>query len=82
MTTEAQEAVYADPKVRVCGTVTAAGPARRVDGGYLVDGRWSYASVCLEARWAEVGLGVIDDERTDRACLVMLPTEQFLIART
>ncbi len=82
MTTEAQEAVYADPNVRVCGTAMPTGHARRVGGGYLVDGRWSYASGCLEARWAMVGLGMIDDERTDRVCLVMLPTEQLQIDRT
>ncbi|MET0700201.1 MAG: hypothetical protein ABWY93_11080 [Mycobacterium sp.] len=36
-------------------------PARRVDGGLVVSGRWPYASGAPHATWAALGAVVVDD---------------------
>jgi alkylation response protein AidB-like acyl-CoA dehydrogenase len=36
---------------RFAGSNRPLGRARRVEGGYLVDGRWDFASNCLQADW-------------------------------
>jgi alkylation response protein AidB-like acyl-CoA dehydrogenase len=57
----AQEEVFGpDPDVRFSGSANPA-PARRVDGGLHVDGRWAYASGSPHASWAGVAAAVADD---------------------
>ena len=77
-----QQAVYADPNVRVCGTAMPLGRAEKVDGGYLIDGRWPYASGCLDAGWATLGLATIDGVQPKAPCLAVLPTASLAIDRT
>ncbi len=50
-----QEALFADGIPRQC-TVATPGQARPVDGGYVVSGRWPYASGCHHAEWAHLGV--------------------------
>lgn len=48
---EALNEVFARPHVRVTGTTAASGTATRVDGGYLVNGKWGFNSGILHAHW-------------------------------
>ena len=41
-----------DPDATVCGSSAGAVPARPVDGGYRLSGRWGWASGALHASWA------------------------------
>jgi alkylation response protein AidB-like acyl-CoA dehydrogenase len=60
-TERAQEEVFGpDPDVRISGSANPA-PARRVDGGLRVDGRWAYASGSPHASWAGVATAVADE---------------------
>jgi 3-hydroxy-9,10-secoandrosta-1,3,5(10)-triene-9,17-dione monooxygenase len=60
-TERAQEEVFGpDPDVRISGSGNPA-PARRVDGGLRVDGRWAYASGSPHASWAGVATAVADE---------------------
>ncbi len=52
---EGQAEIWADPTAVACASFTPAGTARRVDGGWRVNGRWSFASGCDHAQWAIVG---------------------------
>ena len=56
-----------------CGVNSLGGQARRVDGGYLVTGSWGFASGCLHADWAVVGVRIDGDDgvRSGAACLPM-----------
>ncbi len=47
---------------RVCGVLTASGQAVSVPGGYRVSGTWAFASGCLHASWATVGVMVPGDD--------------------
>lgn len=81
MTPETQDALYADPNLVLCGSAIPLGRARAVPGGLRVSGRWPYASGCLDAPWAIVGIGASDDADV-RLHPVVLPTSEFDIERT
>ena len=49
---EAQDEVFADPRVRVASVFAPGGQAVRRDGGVVVSGRWPFNTGCHHARWA------------------------------
>lgn len=49
---EAQDEVFADPRVRVASVFAVGGRARPVDGGVVVSGRWPFNTGCLHSQWA------------------------------
>jgi alkylation response protein AidB-like acyl-CoA dehydrogenase len=50
---EAQHEVFAgNPDVRFMGALGMTARARAADGGFILDGKWAYASNCLHAHWA------------------------------
>jgi alkylation response protein AidB-like acyl-CoA dehydrogenase len=54
---QAQQDVWgADPNAKVCGVLAPTAQVRKVDGGYEVTGKWGYASGCLHAQWAVLGI--------------------------
>ncbi|QIZ01007.2 acyl-CoA dehydrogenase family protein [Streptomyces sp. S1D4-11] len=56
---EAQDDLFAGtPDARIAGGSTPA-PARQVEGGLLVSGRWAYASGANTASWASMGAMVL-----------------------
>jgi alkylation response protein AidB-like acyl-CoA dehydrogenase len=50
------------PDVAIAGAINPTGSAEPVDGGYLVNGRWSFASGCEHADWilGDCVEGVVD----------------------
>jgi hypothetical protein len=58
---ETLETIYADgPDVIFAGGIFPPKPAWRVEGGFLVNGRWGWASGCTAAAWLGVGIKVDD----------------------
>ena len=53
--------MLADPKLPVSGASFPPGVARRVDGGYVVSGRWPFSSTCHYAQ-ALMGLAILHDD--------------------
>src|SRR6266496_880793 len=52
----AQQDVWADdPGTRMSSSYAPTGKIRAVDGGYLVNGRWSFSSGCDHATWVLLG---------------------------
>jgi alkylation response protein AidB-like acyl-CoA dehydrogenase len=49
-----QDEVFADPDVRICGTLSPSGHAEPVDGGYRLTGKWGFISGALHAQWQEI----------------------------
>ena len=47
----AREIVGSPPSLRGAGSFRPKGTARITGGGYLVNGRWDFASGCLHANW-------------------------------
>ncbi len=55
------EAIFGrDPAVVTAGVLTAGGKATACDDGYVVNGRWPYASGCQHSTWAFVMCKVCD----------------------
>ena len=54
---QAQQDVFgADPDARVAGVLAPSTDIEKVDGGYIVSGRWAWSSGCLHATWALGGV--------------------------
>jgi 3-hydroxy-9,10-secoandrosta-1,3,5(10)-triene-9,17-dione monooxygenase len=60
---EAQREVFeGNPDVRFMGALGMTAHDRAVDGGYVVDGKWAYASNCLHAHWAVLSAPLPDGD--------------------
>jgi len=57
-----RELYGSDPHVRIAASFRALGEAKAVDGGYIVTGRWDYASGIDHANWLAVGCRVADEK--------------------
>jgi alkylation response protein AidB-like acyl-CoA dehydrogenase len=55
-----QEAIFGDggEHPTICGVANPPGTIEEVDGGYIVNGRWPYASGCRHASWAQLGVQI------------------------
>jgi 3-hydroxy-9,10-secoandrosta-1,3,5(10)-triene-9,17-dione monooxygenase len=59
---QAQEDVWgADPATRMSSSYAPTGKAQKTEGGYRLDGRWSFSSGCDHATWVLLGGIVFDD---------------------
>lgn len=80
---QAQEDVFgANPRAKVCGIFTPGSTMDRVDGGYLVSGRWPYSSGSFAADWAALGIGMEVPEGEDPRALALFSRDQFTIEPT
>jgi len=48
---EVQDEVFADPDVRICGTLAATGTATGKDDGIVVSGSWNFNSGAAHSQW-------------------------------
>jgi 3-hydroxy-9,10-secoandrosta-1,3,5(10)-triene-9,17-dione monooxygenase len=56
LSVEGQAEVFGSGEVRVAGSMTPNGTARRADGGYVASGKWPFASGSWHANWAQLGI--------------------------
>jgi alkylation response protein AidB-like acyl-CoA dehydrogenase len=76
---EAQQEMYATPDAKACGVFSPPLKSERVEGGYLVSGRWPYSSGWFAATWATLGIGVEGD---DPRALALVPSSAWKIEPT
>jgi alkylation response protein AidB-like acyl-CoA dehydrogenase len=76
---EAQQEMYATPDAKACGVFSPPLKSERVEGGYLVSGRWAYSSGWFAATWATLGIGVEGD---DPRALALIPSSAWKIEPT
>lgn len=50
-----------NPEAWVAGSLAPRGEARAVDGGWIVNGHWPWASGCLHAQWAACGIHMTNE---------------------
>ena len=53
-----QDAVFADGPAAVCGAYNPPGKARKVDGGWIINGAWPYTSGSRQSTWAQQGVAL------------------------
>ncbi|GAA2554087.1 acyl-CoA dehydrogenase family protein [Winogradskya consettensis] len=75
---EVRRRVWAgDPDATVCGASGGAVPARPVDGGYVLSGRWGWASGAHHASWA-----ILDVTAGDDRGFALVPVAELSIENT
>ena len=57
-----QDAVFGDGAQPVCGAYNPPGKARKVDGGWIINGKWPYMSGSRQSTWAQQGVVLEDYE--------------------
>ena len=55
-----REVFGTNPDARIAAVVAPRATSRKVDGGFVISGRWPWASGCLHAQWATLGMPVVD----------------------
>ncbi|MFF7334997.1 acyl-CoA dehydrogenase family protein [Streptomyces sp. NPDC008150] len=59
---QAQDDVWKDnPDARISGVVTPSSQSVKVDGGFVVNGRWYYNSGSWHSDWAVLGMPIVDE---------------------
>ena len=51
-----QDAVFANGPAAVCGAYNPPGKARKVEGGWIINGAWPYTSGSRQSTWAQQGV--------------------------
>jgi alkylation response protein AidB-like acyl-CoA dehydrogenase len=77
-----QEAFGTDPDARIAGSASPV-PARRVNGGLVVSGRWGFASGSPHATWAVIAAVVVGDEnQPDAPYMCLAPASELRLEDT
>jgi 3-hydroxy-9,10-secoandrosta-1,3,5(10)-triene-9,17-dione monooxygenase len=78
---QAQEDVWgADPETRMSSSYAPTGKAGLTDGGYRLNGRWSFSSGCAYASWVLLGGIVTNDEgQPVDFCTFLVPASDYTI---
>lgn len=72
--------LFGDPRAVAAGVVAPNGRAERVDGGYRLTGRWSFASGCQHS--TTVAVGAMVDGRPGPPRMLFVPTHAVTIHDT
>ena len=76
---DAAREIYGAPDAVVAGALRPTGRARPVDGGFVVDGRWSFASGIRHSAWWNAGCLVVRDGSGDRDAPASAAPEAWLV---
>ncbi len=80
---QAQQDVFGEnPNAKCSGIFTPGSKYERVDGGYLVSGRWPYSSGSFAADWAALGIAADVPEGEDPRALALIPKQAWTIDPT
>jgi alkylation response protein AidB-like acyl-CoA dehydrogenase len=71
-----------DPDAAVCGSSAGAVPARAVPGGYVLSGRWGWASGAHHATWAILDITTGSEGAVPERGIVLVPMSQLSIKDT
>jgi alkylation response protein AidB-like acyl-CoA dehydrogenase len=76
---EAQDEVFADPRVRIASVFAVGGQGTAVDGGVVVSGRWPFNTGCLHSQWAILTAIVPDASGVPAPASVLIPYTELTI---
>lgn len=77
---EVQDEVFAEPGVRLCGTLSPTGMCAPAEGGVVLNGRWGFISGALHAQWQViVAIAPTPDGSSFWPVLTVVPLSQLQI---
>jgi 3-hydroxy-9,10-secoandrosta-1,3,5(10)-triene-9,17-dione monooxygenase len=81
---QAQQDIFgADPDARVAGVLAPTTAVDKVDGGYVISGKWAWSSGCLHATWALTGMLLLGPDGAPlELALLLIPMDQLTIEDT
>jgi 3-hydroxy-9,10-secoandrosta-1,3,5(10)-triene-9,17-dione monooxygenase len=84
MNEQAQNDVWgSNPDARVAGVLTPSSTSRKVPGGWIVNGAWSWASGSYHADWSYVGVPLMDENNEFLApATALIPNSDITIEDT
>ena len=68
------------PDIVFAGGIFPPQKAEKVDGGYIINGRWQFASGCMGA--SLLGVGIISDDGSKLPRMAVLPADKVTIEKT
>jgi alkylation response protein AidB-like acyl-CoA dehydrogenase len=74
-----QEEVFADPDVRICGTLSPSAMAVPTDGGIVVNGKWGFISGAHHSSWQEIIAILAAPDAEPYPVMALVPTAELLI---
>ena len=75
----AQDEIFSTPDVRICGTLSPGGMAAPVEGGIVVNGKWSFISGAHHAHWQEIIAILVGPDAPPMPVIAMVPMSQLKI---
>src|SRR5262245_26824219 len=67
-----------NPDAWIAGSLAPHGDAKPVDGGWLVNGRWMWASGCMHAQWGACGVHMSNERgETVNLGLSLMPMDEL-----
>jgi alkylation response protein AidB-like acyl-CoA dehydrogenase len=85
---QAQDEMFSLPGAKACGIFSPPLKSEREEGGYLVSGRWPYASGSFAADWATLGIALDPSDAPDPSdgkdprALALIPSSAWTIEPT
>ena len=76
---EAQDEVFADPDVRICGTHAVAGTATPVPGGIVVNGEWPFNSGAAHSQWKLLSTVLLAPGAEPEPVMAVVPMSELRI---
>lgn len=79
-----QDTLFKDGPVPICGAYNPPGKAKKVDGGWIVNGKWPYTSGSRQSKWAQSGVVLEGYEGpvVPGIYMVYIPLEELVIEDT
>lgn len=74
---ETQDAIWADPDVRFCGSVELNGIAEPTDGGYVLNGKWHFNTGSPHATWDAHFAMLRHPDGTAEPALAVVPVSEL-----
>ena len=79
-TEQAQNDLFGgSPNTRISAIFTPGSSMTRVEGGYIVSGRWPYSSGAFAANWAALGIALDVPEGEDPRAIALFSRDQYTI---
>ncbi|GIH75495.1 acyl-CoA dehydrogenase [Planobispora longispora] len=76
---EVQDEVFSTPDVRICGTLSPGAMATPVDGGVVVNGKWSFISGAWHSHWQEVIAVLMTPDAEPMPIMALVPMSDLRI---